>query len=73
VLKGEFVIDGRTCTPGTMLYHPDPHFEGEFKTETGGEIMIVQYPGPTTAERPIYAGRFNMEKRKSVAEERVDL
>jgi hypothetical protein len=67
VLKGEFSIDGRLCTPGTMLYHPDPHFEGEFRTETGGEIMIVQYPGPTTAERPIYAGRFDMEKRKPVA------
>ncbi len=73
VMKGDFVIDGRTCTPGTMLYHPDPHFEGAFRTETGGEILIVQYPGPTTGERPIYAGRFNMEKRKSVAEERVDL
>jgi len=73
VLKGEFVIDGRTCPAGTMLYHPDPHFEGEFRTETGGEILIVQYPGPTTGERPIYAGRFNMETRKSVAEERVDL
>ncbi len=73
VLKGEFVIDGRNCTPGTMLYHPDPNFEGEFRTETGGEIRIVQYPGPTTGERPIYAGRFNMETRKSVAEERVDL
>jgi hypothetical protein len=24
-------------------------------------------------ERPIYAGRFNMEKRKALAEERVDL
>jgi len=24
-------------------------------------------------ERPIYAGRFNMDKRKSLAEERVDL
>jgi hypothetical protein len=24
-------------------------------------------------ERPIHAGRFNMEKRKSLAEERVDL
>ena len=56
-----------------MLFHPDPHFEGEFRTETGGEILIVQYPGPTTGERPIYAGRFNMAERKTVAEERVDL
>jgi hypothetical protein len=73
VLKGEFRIDGTLCTPGAMLYHPDPHFEGEFHTETGGEILIVQYPGPTTGERPIYAGRFNMTSRKAVDKERVDL
>lgn len=34
VLKGEFTIDGRLCPPGTMLYHPDPHFEGEFHTRS---------------------------------------
>jgi len=73
VLKGEFRIGGTLCTPGAMLYHPDPHFEGEFHTETGGEILIVQYPGPTTGERPIYAGRFNMTSRRSVEAERVDL
>jgi hypothetical protein len=73
ILKGEFTIDGRLCPPGTMLYHPDPHFEGAFHTATGGEILIVQYPGPSTGERPLYAGRFNMETRKSLAEERVDL
>ena len=73
VLKGEFIIDGKVCTPGTMLFHPDPPFEGEFRTETGGDILIVQYPGPTTGERPIYAGRFNMTERKSVSAERVDL
>ena len=73
ILKRAFTIDGRLCPPGTMLYHPDPHFEGVFHTESGGEILIVQYPGPSTGERPIYAGRFNMDKRKSLAEERVDL
>jgi redox-sensitive bicupin YhaK (pirin superfamily) len=72
VLKGTFTIDGQTVTPGAMIFHPDPHFEGEFRTETGGEILIVQYPGPTTGGRPIYAGRFNMEVRKPVAEERTD-
>ena len=44
-----------------MIFHPDPHFEDEFSTETGGEILIVQYPGPTTGGRPIYDKRFNME------------
>jgi hypothetical protein len=57
----------------TMLYHPDPHFERVFETVTGGKILIVQSPGPSTGERPIYAGRFNMEERKAVEEERIDL
>jgi hypothetical protein len=73
ILKGEFRIGGRQCKPGTMLFHPDPHFEGEFHTDTGGDILIVQYPGPTTGERPIYDGRFNKKERQEVAKERVDL
>jgi redox-sensitive bicupin YhaK (pirin superfamily) len=72
VLEGTFEIDGKVITPGSMVFHPDPHFEGAFKTETGGEILIVQYPGPTTGGRPIYDGRFNMESRKALAEERTD-
>jgi len=73
ILKGEFRIGDKLCTPGSMLFHPDPHFEGEFHTDTGGEILIVQYPGPTTGERPIYDGRFNKTERIDVAQERVDL
>jgi mannose-6-phosphate isomerase-like protein (cupin superfamily) len=73
ILKGEFTIDGKLCKPGSMVFHPDPHVEGEFHTATGGELLIVQYPGPTTGERPIYDGRFNKTERKAVAEERVDL
>lgn len=55
-----------------MIFHPDPHFEGEFSTETGSDILIVQYLGPTTGGRPIYAGRFNMDQRKPIGEERTD-
>ena len=73
VLEGTFKIDGKIVTKGAMIFHPDPHFEGEFSTETGGEILIVQYPGPTTGGRPIYDGRFNVEKRKSLASERTDV
>ncbi|KQY97467.1 hypothetical protein ASD45_22685 [Pseudolabrys sp. Root1462] len=72
LLSGEFKIDGKMYGPGTMIFHPDPHFEGEFHTETGGDILIVQYPGPTTAERPIYDDRFNMKARRAVEEERID-
>ncbi|MEQ8252708.1 cupin domain-containing protein [Oceanibaculum nanhaiense] len=73
ILEGEFRIGGGTYGPGTMIFHPDPHFEDEFKTETGGEILIVQYPGPTTGGRPIYDKRFNMADRKPIAAERTDL
>jgi hypothetical protein len=49
---------------------PFPPAPGQL-TVPGGKILIVQYPGPLTGERPIYAGRFNMEKRKAVEEERL--
>ena len=73
ILSGTFVIDGIPYKEGTMLFHPDPHWEGEVRTDTGGDILIVQYPGPTTRETPIYAGRFDMTERRAVADERVDL
>lgn len=72
ILKGEFQIDGKMYGPGTMLFHPDPHFEGEFNTKTGGDILLLQYPGPTTGDRPIYDDRFNKKERKAVSEERID-
>jgi hypothetical protein len=73
VLQGIFKIDGQEITPGSMVFHPDPHFEGEFTTETGGEILIVQYPGPTTGGRPIYDDRFNKKARNAVEQERTDI
>jgi hypothetical protein len=73
ILEGEFVIGGRRYGPGTMVFHPDPHYEEELTTETGGLMLTVQYQGPTTGGRPIYDGRFNMEKRKPLAEERLDV
>jgi mannose-6-phosphate isomerase-like protein (cupin superfamily) len=73
ILEGEFVIDGRNYGPGTMVFHPDPHYEAEMRTETGGLWLLVQYPGPSTGKPPIYDGRFNLEKRKPLAEERLDL
>jgi hypothetical protein len=57
---------------GTMIFHPDPHYEDEFHTKTGGEILIVQYPGPTTGGRPIYEDRFNLQERRPVSAERTD-
>ena len=59
--------------PGTMVFHPDPHFEEPLSTETGGLMLFVQYPGPTTGGRPIYDGRFNMEARRPVEEETVEV
>jgi hypothetical protein len=73
ILEGEFDIGGRRYGPGTMLFHGDPHFEPELNTRTGGLMLIVQYPGPTTAGRPIYDKRFNMAERRAEAEERTDV
>ena len=38
----------------------------------GGEILIVQYPGPTTGGRPIYDDRFNLQERREISAERID-
>ena len=73
VLEGTFKIGARTCGPGTMIFYPDPHTEPPLETKTGGRMIFVQYPGPTTGARPIYAGRFNLKRRKPVAEERKDV
>ena len=73
VLEGTFRIGERTCGPGSMIWHADPHYEDEMRTETGGLLLIVQYRGPSTGGRPIYDKRFNMAERKAVSEERTDL
>jgi hypothetical protein len=73
ILQGEFRIGDRVYGPGTMVYYPDPHFEQELSTDTGGEMLFVQYAGPSTGGRPIYEGRFNMSARKPVEEERTDV
>lgn len=72
VLDGEFWIGDRKCGPGTMVFHADPHFEAEMRTDTGGTWLLVQYPGPTTGEPAIYDGRFNVQERKAIADERLD-
>jgi ChrR Cupin-like domain len=72
ILEGEFRIGDKMYGPGTMVYYADPHFEEELSTDTGGEMLFVQYPGPSTGGRPIYEGRFNMQERKPVDAERTD-
>ena len=73
ILEGEFRIGAGTYGPGTMIFHPDPHFEDSFHTETGGEILIVQYPGPSTGGQPIYDERFNMAERTAAEQARTDV
>jgi hypothetical protein len=63
---------------GKMLFHPTPERPttpnaGLLNTKTGGTMVIVQYPGPSTGGRPIYDKRFNMAERRAVAEERTDV
>ncbi len=73
ILEGDFDIGGKTYGPGTMVFHPDPHYEDALSTESGGLMLFVQYQGPTTGGRPVYDGRFNMAERKSLEDERTDL
>jgi quercetin dioxygenase-like cupin family protein len=73
ILEGEFQIRDGTYGPGTMIFHPDPHYEDALATESGGLMLFVQYAGPTTGGYPVYDGRFNMEERKPIEDERTDL
>lgn len=73
VLEGQFTVGGKTYGPGTMFFHGDPHCEEELHTDSGGVMLIVQYPGPTTGGLPIYDDRFNKEARLAVNAERVDV
>ena len=73
ILEGTFTIGGATCGPGTMIFYPDPHDEPPLGTATGGRMVFVQYPGPTTGARPIHDGRFNLKRRKPLRAERVDI
>ena len=73
ILEGTFSIGGKTYAPGTMVFHPDPHYEADLSTETGGVMLFVQYQGPETGGRPIYDGRFNVEARQALEKERLDV
>ena len=71
VIEGEFQMGDKKYGPGTLVYMGDPHFEHEMRTETGGTVLFVQYPGPTTGARPIYDGRMNL--KAAPAPETIDL
>jgi len=68
IIDGEFTFGGQTYGPGTVAFMPDPHVEHEMHTETGGTILFVQYPGPTTGKPPLYAGRMNLAQPETTTE-----
>ena len=72
VLEGECRFGERRLTAGDMVYMEDPHFEYEMATETGCRILFVQYPGPSTGARPIYAGRFNQTSMPKLEEQDLE-
>src|SRR3970040_2520129 len=65
VLEGTFRIGERSCGPGTVVYHADPHYEEDLSTETGGLMFFVQDVGPTTGKGPIYDRGFHLKERKT--------
>jgi quercetin dioxygenase-like cupin family protein len=73
ILEGTFKIGERTVGPGTVVFHADPHYEEDLSTETGGLMFFVQYTGPSTGKGPIYDGRFNMQERKPLSEENLQV
>ncbi|MCW0001531.1 cupin domain-containing protein [Pararhizobium sp. YC-54] len=73
ILEGEFRCGTQTYGPGTFAFMPDPHFEHEMHTETGGKIVFVQYPGPSTGARPMYDGRMNLKQAERPQDHNLDL
>jgi hypothetical protein len=69
IIEGEFAFAGKLYGPGTIAYMPDPHFEHDMHTATGGTIFFVQYPGPTTGAPPIYDGRMNLKEAPPLAQQ----
>jgi quercetin dioxygenase-like cupin family protein len=69
VLDGECRLGKRRLRAGDLVYHPDPHVEQEMFTEGGCTILFVQYQGPTTGARPVYARRFDAD----ASTERADM
>ena len=72
VIEGEFQMGEKTYGPGTIVYMEDPHFENEMRTETGGTVLFVQYPGPTTGapadlRRPHEPQRQRRRPRRSTS------
>ena len=59
VMEGECRLGDRMLRAGDLVYHADPHEEQEMFTENGCTMLFVQYPGPNTGARPIYARRFD--------------
>ena len=72
IIEGEFSFGDKLYGPGTVAYMPDPHFEHEMHTATGGTIFFVQYPGPTTGAPPIYDGRMNLNEAPPLAEQDLE-
>ncbi|MEM7751219.1 MAG: cupin domain-containing protein [Pseudomonadota bacterium] len=68
VIEGECRYGDDTLRAGSVVFHPDPHFEHELYTENGCSIVFLQYPGPTTGGKPLYDGRMNLEKAEKPEE-----
>lgn len=61
VLEGECRLGEQTLRAGDMVHFGDPHVEHEMHTAGGCVIVFMQYPGPDTGARPVYARRFDAD------------
>jgi hypothetical protein len=57
----------------TVVFHEDPHHEEDLSTATGGLMFFVQYVGSRTGKGTIYDGHFNMQERKPLSEENLEV
>ena len=71
VLEGTFKIGPHQCGPGSMIFHPDPHFEDELHRDRRGDphrpVPRAEHRRPADTD-----DRFNLKERRTVSSERTD-
>lgn len=64
ILEGEFIVNGKSYGPGTLIDFPEK-VAYEVKAPQGGIWIVVQMPGATTGEAPTDPTGLSYGKAKS--------